>query len=717
MRDLTKLKSHPTSEKIVNILTRKTQNNERMFFEILVTYHLCKLTAMMGVKVLTKERGEIPVNAYAINLASSGQGKGHSTNIIEDQITNQFRTVFFEDTYPEVVEESLNKLAVKRAVINDEEEDTELERVKKEFADLGQLAFSFDSATTPAVKQMRHKLLMARIGSMNLEMDEMGSNLLGNSDVLGTFLELFDVGKVKQKLTKNTKESVRNAEIEGRTPANLLLFGTPAKLFDGSKIEDEFWSFIQTGYGRRCFFGYTRNSSKVSDMTAEEIYDALTDKSTNQYLKDLSNDLGKLAHITNHNKVIIVSKDVSIELIKYKMHCERLAKAMGEHDEMRKAEMEHRYFKAVKLAGAYAFIDNKASIDEDTLYNAIHMVEKSGIAFSKILKRDKNYVKLAKYIASIGREVTHVDLNEDLPFYKGATAHKADMMQMAIAWGYRNQVLIKKNTINGIDFIIGETLKKVNLDKITISYSKSIAEGYKPKYAPFNKLHRMTQLDHHHWINHHTKKGKRDDDHMIKGFDIIVLDVDSGVSMDTAKLLLQDYKYLIYTTKRHTSGHNRFRIIIPLNYRLELDADEYKEFMLNVFEWLPFPVDVATGQRSRKWLTYNGAYEYGKGEEQLDALLFIPKTSKNEERKKHMMDTASLSNMERWFITNSGTGNRNNQLIRYALLLVDMGQTSDLIRTGVLDLNKKLDNSLSEREIDSTIMVSVGRAISKRGSV
>ncbi len=37
-----------------------------------------------------------------------------------------------------------------------------------------------------------------------MEIDEIGSNLLGQMDVLTTFLELYDVGKVKQKLIKNT---------------------------------------------------------------------------------------------------------------------------------------------------------------------------------------------------------------------------------------------------------------------------------------------------------------------------------------------------------------------------------------------------------------------------------------------------------------------------------------------------------------------------------
>src|SRR5690606_26758028 len=128
---------------------------------------------------------------------------------------------------------SLPKLAVKRAGRRGTDPDEELVRVEKEFNSLGAMVFNFDSGTGPAVKQLRHKLLMASAGSMNLIIDEIGSNLLANQEVLTTFLELFDQGLVKQKLTKNTADNVRNEEIVGKTPTNMMLIGTPSRLLDG----------------------------------------------------------------------------------------------------------------------------------------------------------------------------------------------------------------------------------------------------------------------------------------------------------------------------------------------------------------------------------------------------------------------------------------------------------------------------------------------------
>jgi hypothetical protein len=714
MKDLNTLPYHSLSEELVDILCRKTQNKNQQFFRVLVSYQFAKVASSMRASILTKDRGSVPINMYAINLSPSGEGKTFSTNILENQLTQQFKTVFEQETVPIIEEENIAKLAVKRAAIKNIDPDEYLTVVEAEYRALGPMPFTFDSGTTAAVKQLRHTLLMSGIGAMSLQIDEIGSNLLGNADVLGTFLETYDAGLLKQKICKHTRDNIRNEDIDGSVPTNMLLFGTPSKLLNGSKVEDEFYSFLETGYARRCLFGFSKFSAKETGLTPEQVYNNLCDTTSNTRLVQISNNFAKLAGISHYNKQITMPRDVSILLIEYRMYCEKLAEEMGEHEEIRKAEMNHRYFKVLKLAGAYAFVDGKVSIDEDTLYAAVKMVEESGRSLNELLNRERNYVKLAKYIANLQRELTHVDLTEDLPFYKGSSTAKADLMNLAIAWGYKHHIIIKKTNSNNIEFITGETLKETDLSKMVVSWSADQATGYKNVICPFSAMHALTQKPFKNWINHHTNTGRRQEDCIAKGFNCIVLDVDDGTPMSVAKLLLEKYMYLMHTTKRHTAAHNRYRIILPINYNLEMEVEEYKEFMTNIFEWLPFAIDTSTGQRSRKWLTHIGYYEYGAGKELLDALMFIPQTAKNDERKQIIQNSQSLSNMERWFVSNTDAGNRNNQMIRYALMLVDMGKPYDDVRDSILELNSKLPEKLPVKEINDTILVSVGRAIAKR---
>lgn len=704
---------HPTAEQLVQILCNRTQNTEPLFFRVLVGYYFAVVASQMRCIIGTPDRGDIPVNVYALNLSPSGTGKGHSTSIIEDEVIHQFRDRFLEETFPLLAERNLPVLANKRAVRKNSDPDEELIRVHKEFEQLGSLLFSFDSGTSPAVKQMRHKLLMADAGAVNLEIDEIGLNLVGNTEVLTVFLELYDKGKVKTKLVKSTSDNSRFEEIKGTTPTNMMLFGTPSKLFDGAATEQALYSMLDTGYARRCLFGYLKGASKNLDLTPEQVYELQTSQQTNQFLEELADKLERLADIINANKRLVMSRDTSLELIQYKLLCEKQADAMPEHDEIRKAELSHRYFKALKLAGAYAFVDDSPELTMGHLHNAIRLVEDSGAAFGQMLSRDRPYVKLAKYLAAIGKEVTQADLVEDLPYYKGSSSQKQEMLTLATAYGYKNNIIIKKAFNDGIEFLRGESLKETDLAKMIVSYSSDMTTGYNNETAPFDKLHLLTQAPGMHWINHHLKGGYRNEDNAEPGFNLLVIDVDGTCNLNTAKLLLKDYKALYYTTKSHTDQNHRFRIILPTNYELKMDAKDYKEFYNNVLQWLPFDADPSCAHRCKKWLTHPGHHEYTEGEV-FDVLPFIPKTSKNEERKQRFDSQQSLDNLERWVINNTGDGNRNNMLLRYAMILMDANFDFDGIRSRVMALNDKLPDKLDEVEIMSSIMVTVGKALSKR---
>ena len=169
----------------------------------------------------------------------------------------------------------------------------------------------------------------------------------------------------------------------------------------------------------------------------------------------------------------------------------------------------------------------------------------------------------------------------------------------------------------------------------------------------------------------------------------------------------------MYTTKRHTDQENRFRIIFPTNFVLKMDAKDYREFMSAVYQWLPFDVDKETGQRSRKWLSNQGTYSYNEGA-LFDVLPFVPKTSKNEERKARLKDQQSLDNLERWLLDTASDSGRNNTLLKYGMILVDAGFGFEDIRKKVLSLNEKLPDKLEEIEILGTVLVTVAKALAKQ---
>lgn len=731
MIDLSTIDHHIAIKECVDLICTKTQNKNRSFYNTLVAYYLCKMASCMRVHIQTEFQGNIPVNAYVINLGSSGTGKGYSVNILENDIISGFKKRFVEDTFEAIALKHLDKLAKIKANKTNKSYDEEYSYYEKAYERAGKYLFTFDSGTAPAVKQIRNKLLLSGSGSINFQCDEIGSNLLSSTEVLNLFLELFDQGIVKQKLVKNTADNIRDEDMDGKTPANMLLFGTQAKLFDGGTIEDCFYSFLQTGFARRCLFGYNQTSEEkaYNIYSASEIYDQLSNPKNEIIITKWKSIFEHLADQALYNKIIKLNRNEGIKLIEYRNICEKLADSLPEHEEIKIAELRHRYFKTLKLAGAFAFIDKSDVITETQLNQAIKLVEESGDAFNIILNREKPYVKLAKYIRDTNCAVTHADLTEALPFYKSSSTLRNELMNLAIGWGYKNNILIKKSFENGIEFFEGESLEETDINNVIFSISTckdangntNYAVGFKPKNLKFSKLVKLGSLEDAHFCNHHFIDNYRSSEKVINKFNLIIVDCDGELPIKVAKDFFKDTAFILYTTARHMIPDpdigickERFRLIIPMKYTLNLNKEEYKEFMNNVLKDLPFKSDEAANQISKKWVTYdsnnrpNGEVYYNSGD-LLDVRKYIPRTSKNDQYKKEYQKIQNLDNLERWFLPKIVEGDRNNQLIKYALALVDMGYDSISVKDKVKSLNNQLSDKLSDEELENSIFITVDK--------
>ena len=703
--DVSNVSHHPLLERVVDYINIKTQNHDKEFFRVMVAYYFSKLAGSMWANIITKDRGIIPVNGYAIALANSGYSKGHSIALIENLIEG-FRSVFSEETMPLLADVTLRKLASQRAGQKGTEEQAELELVTKEYESGGEVPFTFDSATVPAIKQLRSRILMTGAGALNLQIDELSLNLLGSTEPLTAYLELYDVGKVNTKLTKNTAESKRVRDMHGRTPSNLLLFGTPLKVFDGSITETQFNDMLEMGYARRCLFAFALTKPKKLDKAPEQVFIELTSPSSQSSENSLKSHFLALADIKFHNWNITLPDNSAILLIRYKMYCEQLAGQMPEHRGIEAAEVSHRYFKALKLAGALAFVNLDSEITEITLKQAIKLVEESGKAFEAIRTREKNYVRLAKFIASNGHEVTQADLVEQLPYFKGTTAVRGEMMQLATAWGFNNHIIITKRNVGGIELFSGEKLKETDPDKLIISYSNDLAYDYEAAKCKVDQLPILAATPDIHWCNHAFKENHRLEANAIPEFNLVVIDVDGGFKAQTAHELLRDYVHMIYTTKRSTDSDNRFRIVMPISHILKLNADDYRQLMDNLLKWLPFNADTATNQRSRKWLSNpSGSVLLNTTGALLDVLPFIPRISQ---------DTLSFkvndsNRLEGWFLASVEKLGRNNAMLRYGFTLVDTGHALIDVNKAILELNAKLPDPLKQTEIESTIFKTIAQ--------
>ena len=704
-------KFHARQEELVDIMCAKTGSNDRSFFRVMVAYKFAEMATNMRATVAFAGTTGIPTNMYALDLAPSGYSKNASMNLLEKNIFKGFKDNFMLTSMAKVTEANLIALAGEYETLMGIEAGEALRKIQKEYVSLPKFLYSFGSSTPEGFKAMRAKLSMAGIGCTSNVIDEIGSNLQGNQETMTVQLEAYDMGQSKQKLIKVDS----NSDMKGSVPSNLFAFGTQSKLLDGCTIEKQFFDMLETGYARRFVVGFVESTVREDDITAEEMYDSVMNPmidaqliSHNKYYEDLADE-------KKWNQEFPMSKDVTIKLMQYRLACDKIADGLKDHDEILKAVIKHSYWRALKIAGSYAFVDEESEITEEILENAIALSEEGIRAFRAMLKREKPYEKLAKYISDVGKKVTQVDLVEDLVFYRGSESQKRELMNLAVAYGYNNNMIIKRTIRDDIEFLEGERLKEVDLNNISVSWSKDFTEGYKEGVGKFDNLHPLICGNGFHYCSHQFKDGYRNKENAIKGFDLLILDVDSGLHIDICKTLLKDYTYMIATTKRHTESNHRFRIVLPMSHRLELDKDEYSKFMQNVFEWLPFDSDEQTKDISRKWQSFSGDYWYNKGS-QLDVLQFIPDTPKEVVYKKRYNAYTGVEHLQKWFLMNYNEEDygRNNMCRDYALALFDDGMNSDNVRNSLHSFNEKLNTPMNHSELESTVMKTVLRKEIKR---
>ena len=255
-----------------------------------------------------------------------------------------------------------------------------------------------------------------------------------------------------------------------------------------------------------------------------------------------------------------------------------------------------------------------------------------------------------------------------------------------------------------------------NIDRLYLSTSTDLAYNYVNRVIPFSRLHELGEVNGFHWCVHHLtydpadpSKGNWRKDECVKGpFNLLVLDLDDGDSLEFIQEVFQDYKYVLYTTARHTPEHPRCRVILPIKYELKLSTEEYKTFMLNVYDSLPFKgIDTGTNDRARKWCTNQGNTIIHEEGVLFDPRPFIPNTTEDELRQQEVKKYGNMDKIQRWFITRMSTGNRNNMLIRYGYMLRDRGILGMELEEKILELNQKLETPLSVDEIRSTILKSL----------
>lgn len=140
---------------------------------------------------------------------------------------------------------------------------------------------------------------------------------------------------------------------------------------------------------------------------------------------------------------------------------------------------------------------------------------------------------------------------------------------------------------------------------------------YQDKTIPFDKLHRLTSSDYRQYSPFSFTDGKKNSDNWCNdNQNILILDIDDGLSIQEAKSRFKRYKYFLCTTKSHQQEKkgvkcDRFRII--LSAKNIPSGSSYFDYMRNLEKLYPF-IDEQVNTKTGAFLGCSTAtYFYNEG--------------------------------------------------------------------------------------------------------
>ena len=717
----------PLQEDILNLVKGATLNdNGDTFFRVIIASNLAQIAGAMRAEIVDALGERTMLNLYVCGTMPSGSGKSQAQNKILDDITQGFKTVLQQQILPRAHDKKVEELARVQVLAGGQVTTPNTtssmlikaarQPIEDEYKSYGSFLWRMSGGTEAAIRQERKKIQLQGCGALNVFVDEIGYNLISNQalNVLG--LCLYDNGKIEASITKVTKENSRYPERDIPIPVNFLWMGDPTKLFDSSETEKAFMEFLASGYARRTLFGIGGAKTSTKDAKPEDILNMRKTAYAPQLRDNITRTITQLANYNLLNTEIALEEPELLYLYEYEIWCKKRVDDISPiSDNIYRIELGERMYKVLKLAGIYAFIDSSPKITKEHLLYAMKLAEDSGRALHTMLHPEEPYIKLAKYLSTTDEPKSRADISEALPFFKNAR-YQNELLDRAGEWAYNHDIAIKTICRGKLEFFKGERMNMTSEDRLYLSISTDIAHHYENRICSINRLKDLGNIDGWNWCVHHLTydpsepaNGNCRKDECVRGpFNLLVLDLDDGDSLEFIQEVFEKYKYVLHTTKRHTDDFPRCRVILPIKYELRLDKADYANFMDNVYDSLPFKgIDTATKDRARKWATNKGLVIEHLNGKLFDPRPYIPNTTENEIRRDNLKKYGNMDKIQRWFLTNIGEGNRNNMLIRYGFMLRDQGLLGLELEEAVLTLNQKLENPLSIDEIRSTILKSL----------
>ena len=676
-----------------------------LFFSALF-FNTAAAMSLKKIRIIRKTNNNDKViipNYFGISFGGSGVGKNHSDNLA--------RAIF---------KESFDNFQRHAESFYDSRKDPADKKPDPRYVNLSSYFIPVTS-TWQALQKAAQTVKDMDVGSVNVVSDELGDNIMSMSEIFTKLKSTWDTG---------TSEGPVNVTNGGESYFcvhdvcfNALLFGAPGPFELDPKKKDRLLETYVSGMARRSFI-YHNNTYKKSENRNPNF-----EKLEREFYDKLESYIKELRYFLNNTREIRYPAKIREKLLEY----DQIKELERERSISLIAEDLGSTKKIEKLLGIIATLDLQDEINEEHLKFAIEFTEALDSTAEETVEIKPAYKRIYDEI----EKRSFAARTDIVKAVKDITIKDLDS-QLILVQEHANLIgnsLIKKE-YNGIIKYKIEKLSNTNLDNIILSINGNMdrtePEGFVRKIGSFDKLINAVNAEFRYSAGTF-RNDYISDENYLQEQNLFIIDIDNDLRLEDAKALFSSMTYLIATTKSHqkpkktkVNGEtidlvcDRFRIILPTLSTFHLTAKVYSEMYMNVINSLGIAEADSKCRNASRWYYGNpeGEHWYNKGD-LLDIRTYIPDSSE------HQDASTSLSNYDnqrdksnapasirvdaaiRWFLSNTATGNRNDNLFKLGMLLKEKIEEPDWAMW-LLNANTCLSHPLPDPDMKS-IINSVGR--------
>ena len=676
-----------------------------LFFSALF-FNTAAAMSLKKIRIIRKTNNNDKIiipNYFGISFGGSGVGKNHSDNLA--------RAIF---------KESFDNFQRHAESFYDSRKDPAAKKPDPRYVNLSSYFIPVTS-TWQALQKAAQTVKDMDVGSVNVVSDELGDNIMSMSEIFTKLKSTWDTG---------TSEGPVNVTNGGESYFcvhdvcfNALLFGAPGPFELDPKKKDRLLETYVSGMARRSFI-YHNNTYKKSENRNPNF-----EKLEREFYDKLESYIKELRYFLNNTKEIRYPVKIREKLLEY----DQIKELERERSISLIAEDLGSTKKIEKLLGIIATLDLQDEINEEHLKFAIEFTEALDSTAEETVEIKPAYKRIYDEI----EKRSFAARTDIVKAVKDITIKDLDS-QLILVQEHANLIgnsLIKKE-YNGIIKYKIEKLSNTNLDNIILSINGNMdrtePEGFIRKIGSFDKLINAVNAEFRYSAGTFRNEYISDENYLQEQ-NLFIIDIDNDLKLEDAKALFSSMTYLIATTKSHqkpkktkVNGEtidlvcDRFRIILPTLSTFHLTAKVYSEMYMNVINSLGIAEADSKCRNASRWYYGNpeGEHWYNKGD-LLDIRTYIPDSSE------HQDASTSLNNYDnqryksnapasirvdaaiRWFLSNTATGNRNDNLFKLGMLLKEKIEEPDWAMW-LLNANTCLSHPLPDSDMKS-IINSVGR--------